>query len=256
MTASTANVYEGAATVYTLTASAAATTATTVDFSVVPGNSTAADQGTSTTNLNDFAAGAFNPTTATIAVGALTTTYTVTSATDSLTELPESYSVKAVTGTTTLATAITSLLDGAVAGSIFTLTNAGDTLTPTSVTATSKTTSGDDTFRATATGDLTSADYIDAGAGTDTLNATVTANATAIAPTLANLENITLTVTGANATVTTFNATNVTGVTNVTIKDAVAISQSAYSALVMKQSALPICSKLRPSESPAVAALL
>ncbi|MBK7001568.1 MAG: hypothetical protein IPH35_16785 [Rhodoferax sp.] len=45
----------------TLTASAASVTATTIDFSVVPGDATAADQGTSNTNLNDFASGAFNP---------------------------------------------------------------------------------------------------------------------------------------------------------------------------------------------------
>ncbi|MBV5345313.1 MAG: hypothetical protein JZU63_07200, partial [Rhodoferax sp.] len=133
--------------------------------------------------MNDFAAGAFNPTSVVMAAGATTATYTVTSATDSLTELPESYSVKAMTGTTTLATVTTSLLDGAVAGSIFTLTGSGDTFTPTSVTATSKTTSGDDTFRATTTGDLASADFIDAGGGTaDTLTAAVTANTTAIAP--------------------------------------------------------------------------
>lgn len=120
-----ASVYEGAAITYTLTASAPASVATTVDFSVVPGASTAAnDQGTGLTNLNDFTQSSFNPTSFVIAAGATTATYVVTSATDSLTELPETYSVKAVIGGTEVATVSTTLLDGisATAGQTFTLT--------------------------------------------------------------------------------------------------------------------------------------
>ncbi|MBV5345312.1 MAG: hypothetical protein JZU63_07195, partial [Rhodoferax sp.] len=48
LTANPTTVYEGAAIVYTLTASAPALTTTTIDFSVVPGSTTAADQGSST----------------------------------------------------------------------------------------------------------------------------------------------------------------------------------------------------------------
>lgn len=122
-------VYEGAAITYTLTASAPASTATTVDFSVVPGAASGTgDQGTNLTNLNDFTQSSFNPTSFVIAAGKDTATYVVTSATDTLTELTETYSVKAVIGTTEVATKTTTLLDGisATAGQTFTLTTGID----------------------------------------------------------------------------------------------------------------------------------
>ncbi len=177
LTASAANVFEGVAITYTLTASAASTTATSVDFSVVPGDPAAANVGTNNTNLADFAQGAFNPTTVVMAAGATTATYTVTSLADTITELPENYSVKAVIGGTTVATKTTSLLDGGgtgpgAVGTTFTLTNSVETLTGTS---------GNDTFNAivdttgaTVLSTLNSGDSINGGAGTDKLNVTYT----------------------------------------------------------------------------------
>lgn len=168
LTASAASVFEGVGITYTLTASAASTTATSIDFSVTPGDAAAANQGTGNTNLNDFAQGVFNPATVVLAAGATTATYTVTSSNDAITELPENYSVKAVIGTTTVATATTSLLDGTSAGGqTFTLTTGVDTVAGTA---------GNDTINANPgasnANTFTALDNIDGGAGTDTLNVT------------------------------------------------------------------------------------
>jgi len=130
----------------------------------------------------------------------------------------------AVSGvSTTIAAASTS----SVTGPTFTLSANADTLDPASATASLKTTTGDDTFRAPTDGFLTSADFIDAGAGTDTLTASITANSQTIAPVLKNLELITLTVAAANEKTLVFNALEATSATSITIKDAGAISNNA-----------------------------
>lgn len=174
LTASASSVYEGAAITYTLTASAASSSATTVDFSVVAGDVNAANAGTSTTNMNDFASGAFNPSTATIAAGSKTATFVVTSASDSLTELPENYSVKAVSGTSTLATITTSLLDGTSStssstGTTFTLTSGVDGASSFTGGASADTFNG--IHSATASSKtFNSFDVISGGSGSDILN--------------------------------------------------------------------------------------
>jgi len=96
--------------VYTVTAGAAVAADTDVVFTVEPGDSAAADQGTGTTNLNDFVTGTFNPVTVTILAGETTATFSVTGSVDGITELSETYSVSAVVDGTTL-TETTTLLD-------------------------------------------------------------------------------------------------------------------------------------------------
>ncbi|MCH9639497.1 MAG: hypothetical protein K0U40_08395 [Betaproteobacteria bacterium] len=110
LTATADSVNEGGALVYTVTASEAVTADTDVVFTVEPGDSAAADQGTGTTNLNDFVTGTFNPVTVTILAGQTTATFSVTGAVDGITELAETYSVKAVVDGAEL-TETTTLLD-------------------------------------------------------------------------------------------------------------------------------------------------
>jgi S-layer protein len=199
LTASAASVYEGAGITYTLTASAPVAVDTVVDFSVVPGDAAAGDQGTSNTNLNDFAAGAFNPTSVTIKAGATTATYGVTSSTDTKTELPETYTVKAVSGTATLATKSTTLLDGTGAdvGKTYTLTTGVDS------GASFVGTASNDTYDALAT-TLTALDSLDGAGGTDVLNVSDVNAAGAqtytvpASVTMANIETLNVTVASDN----------------------------------------------------------
>lgn len=102
------------------------------------------------------------------------------------------YSVNTANTSTDLATlkaAVVTSSTGVVSnpGQVFTLTAGADTLTPTSVTTATKTTAGDDTIRVVVAGDLATTDYVDAGAGTDTLNQTVGLVA-AINPALKDVE--------------------------------------------------------------------
>ncbi len=100
-----------------------------------------------------------------------------------------------------------------------------DNFASNSAVAASKTTAGDDLFRAVVNNSLETNDAIDAGAGNDTVKANVSANAatTTIQPLLKDLENVFLnatvtggagatagTVAGANASVV-FDATDATG---------------------------------------------
>jgi|GEM_PF-469681 len=153
-----ASVAEGNSATYTVTANQAVTVDTVVTFSVVAGDVAAANQGTSNTNLNDFAGGSFNPTTVTILAGQTTATFTVAAADDSVIELPENYLVTAtVVGETGTMTATTSLLDST--GKIFALTTGIDTIVGSA---------NDDTINGTEL-TLTGLDSINGGAGTDTL---------------------------------------------------------------------------------------
>lgn len=76
-------------------------------------------------------------------------------------------------------------------GTTFTLTGGADTFSPDTAVAANKTTGGDDTFRAVAAGDLATADFIDGGAGNDTL--TVADLALAATPVVKNVETINVT---------------------------------------------------------------
>jgi len=170
------SVNEGEAATFTVTASAAVVADTTVTFQLKAGDATAANQGTTTTNLNDFGAGAFNLVTKTIPAGQTSVTFDVTALADNITELTETYSVEVKVGATTL-TKTVSVLDGQVgAGQTYTLTTGADNI-PGTV--------GNDIINGfsaaganAATDTLTVTDIIDGGAGTDTLNITNTADAT------------------------------------------------------------------------------
>ena len=115
-----------------------------------------------------------------------------------------------------------------VEGGTFTLTASADTISPTSATAATKSTAGNDTFRAPADGNLGTADFIDGGDGTDTLTAAATAASQTLAPTLKSVEAVAVTVTAANAQTFTFDASSVTGANTITIKDSAAVSQDDY----------------------------
>ena len=136
--------------------------------------------------------------------------------------------------TSSLSTTISSAVSASTTttGSTFTLSAGSDTLDPASATAASKSTSGDDTFRAPTDGFLTSADYIDGGAGNDTLTASITAASQTIAPVLKNVETVTLTVTPADTKTLTINASEFTGANTVSIKDAGAASMAAHDELI------------------------
>ncbi len=100
------------------------------------------------------------------------------------------------------------------------LTTSTDVVTPTAITAANKTTAGDDLIYATDNGALGTADVIDGGAGNDTIFSAQTANAQTIAPTISNVEVITITHTVTNQKNITFNGANVTNLTTLNIKDA------------------------------------
>jgi RTX calcium-binding nonapeptide repeat (4 copies) len=187
------SVLEGQALTYTVTASQPVTEDTVVAFNVVPSNTTAADQGTSDTNLNDFAPGSFNPVSVTIFAGETTATFEVTAANDGVTELPENFSVTAEVNGETL-TESTQLLDGAGA---FKLTVDGDNFTGTA---------NDDVFSAIPAQDgasnlidtLQNVDVLDGGDGWDQLNATLEGNpAGTIAPSLTSVEAVNARFSGA-----------------------------------------------------------
>lgn len=169
-----ASINEGADNTFTVTAvdangdPIAVTADTTVTLKVIPGSTTAADQGTETTNLNDFGSGAFNLVTKTIPAGQTSVSFTVTGLADAITELTETYSVEVKVGNEVFTKTI-NLLDGEVgAGKTFMLTIGADTITGTS---------GNDTIKALSVGadgaaatTLSGFDAIDGGAGVDTLN--------------------------------------------------------------------------------------
>ena len=167
---------EGAGQTYTVTAvdkdgkPVVPPAGTKVEFAITPGNATAGDQGTNTTNLNDFAEGSFNPKTVTFADNATTSTFVVEGVSDDLTELPESYTVTAtIVGFETAPLKVTNelLLDGAGVGGgkTFMLTTGTDTFTGTS---------GNDTFTANAAAVIDPAtgnqNNVDTAQAVDTLN--------------------------------------------------------------------------------------
>lgn len=208
-----ATLTEGSSMTYTLTASKPVEEDTDVVFTLVAGDTEAGDQGTNSTNLNDFAAGAFNPVTVTIPAGASTATFTVTAVDDGLTELSESFRVRAeVAGQTVVER--TSLLDSDV--QTFTLTRGEDNLTGTD---------GNDLFVAPVIQDnagvsrntLENIDILNGGGGTDTLDATLFNNTAT--PLLQSIENINVRYAG----VETLNLSSATGVEQVIIQLSTAV---------------------------------
>ena len=173
-------VQEGDAAVFTITASKAVTEDTVVTFTVVPDDAMAADQGTNSTNLNDFSAGSFSPKTVTILAGETTATFSVSGSVDGITELPEAFSVTAEVGGDTL-TATADMLDGA---GTFVLTTAQDNI----VGAT-----GDDTIIGLVDGSnntLTLGDQINGNDGTDTLSITADTGFNLSLATLTSIEKM------------------------------------------------------------------
>ena len=123
----------------------------------------------------------------------------------------------------TAATAAPPVTPPVTPGQIFTLTTGTDNFNPTSAVAGNKTTDGNDTFRAVTAGELTSADVINGGGGTDTLNAAASDGQT-IKPLLTSVEVINLTVAGPTSTAAssaTLDLGDSTGVTEVWLKDGV-----------------------------------
>ena len=134
-------------------------------------------------------------------------------------------SASLTTATTALATTVSSVVStgSSSSGQTFTLTNGTDNFNPTSAVAGNKTTDGNDTFRAVTSGELTSADVINGGGGTDTLNAAASDGQT-IKPLLTSVEVINLTVAGPTSTAAssaTLDLGDSTGVTEVWLKDGV-----------------------------------
>jgi len=117
-------------------------------------------------------------------------------------------------------------------GLSFALTSGTDVFQPNSATAASKTTANDDTIRGGANGDLASSDIIDAGAGNDTLTANVTSAGQVLAPSISNVETVTLAMTAVNSKTFTLNATDITGADIINIKNAGAVSMSASDELI------------------------
>jgi hypothetical protein len=125
LTAAT-QAYEGEAAAFTVTASRAVEADTPVTLQLVAGDVSAADQGTATTNMNDFAGGAFNLKTATILAGQTSATLNVTALLDTITEFTETYSVIVTVGSDTWTETVNVLDGGGIAGQTFTLTTSID----------------------------------------------------------------------------------------------------------------------------------
>lgn len=219
LTAAANSVNEGNSLAFTVTASEVIDQDVKVTFTLIPGDTAAPNQGSTTTNLNDFAGGAFNPVSVTIPAGSNTATFNVTPLNDGLTELGETFSVQAVVAGNTF-TQQGTVLDG-TSGQTFTLKIGEDRLTGTA---------GNDTFNAPAleqqgggvADSLENIDILDGGAGVDTLNATVNAGVP-VTPSLSNIENVELRVTTAGGAID-FAAS--TGVQSVTIQNSTAATGS------------------------------
>jgi len=225
LTADKTSAEEGATTVYTVKASEALIDPVDVVFTLQPGDGLAVNAGTANTNTADFATGAFNPTTVTIAAGADTATFDVVAVNDATTELQESYSVKAEVAGETL-TVSSKVVDATGAGGVgqtFTLTtgiNAVGGVSPNLLgSANSYGTDGDDTIVALidavtpANDTLNALDSVDGGLGNNsmTLNM-VGAAALPGGITISNVQTINARGSGA----VTLDLTAAAGITGVT----------------------------------------
>lgn len=127
------------------------------------------------------------------------------------------------TATTTTTTDTTTTTTTSTEGVIIALGTGADAIGPNALTATAKTTAGDDILRAGSNGELTSSDYIDGGDGSDSLTAAVTegAAATTIKPMLTSVETVKVTMTAISGdTVTTFNLSDSTGLNSLEVVNA------------------------------------
>jgi len=215
-----ASVEEGSVQTYTVTASEPVKEETKVVFTLVPVGG--ADTNTNGTNTSDFAQGAFNPTTVTIPVGGTTATFNVAPRNDSVTELPESYTVRAVVAGVTLEQT-GDVLDGTsaeVIGQTFMLTKGLDNVAGTS---------GNDTIigsidsGAGANAELntlSSIDIINGGAGTDTLKV-AHASGTVTLGSLSNVEIVE--IDSADAAGMTVNSSSISGITNLNVVKAAGV---------------------------------
>jgi len=182
LTTDAAATPEGVAKVFTVEANQPVTEDTVVTFNVQAGDETAADQGTTLTNMNDFAGGTFAEQTATIAAGETTATFEVTGANDGITEYNETYSVSVDVAGETL-TAEGTLTDGAGTYRLTTGVDEAPDFTGTDY---------DDTFKAQNDGtddQWTPLDALDGGLGNDEFQFVTTADFNAI-PGSTSLDNI------------------------------------------------------------------
>lgn len=213
-----AEVTEGKSISFTVESSVAVDADTTVTFEVEATGPTAADQGTSTTNLNDFAQGTFNPNALTMTKGTNSVTFTLDTTNDQLTELVETFKIKATVGGTTLEKEI-NLLDGGITTQ--SLTKGIDDLIGTS---------GDDTFTGLIAdggtdSTLNSLDKINGSEGNDTLVIQYTTTApnpfTALPAglQLSSIENITIASADDVGAVggTEFDFSSITGLTGLNV---------------------------------------
>jgi len=238
ITADKTSAEEGATTVYTVKASEAVIDPVDVVFTLQPGDGLAVNAGTANTNTADFATGAFNPTTVTMAAGADTATFDVVAVNDATTELQESYSVKAeITGQPTLNLS-SKVVDATGAGGVgqtFTLTTGIDTIPGLIGSANSAGTDGNDTIVALldsvgTTETLTALDKIDGGLGNNTMTLNAIGAVAAVDLDVATITNVqTINVRGtaavvmdltANAGITGVTALNSTQSTGATLKAA------------------------------------
>lgn len=213
LTAASAEINEGVANTFTVTASEAVAVDTEVTFQLALG----------TAQLEDFGAGSFNPAKVTIKAGEKTASYAYTAIANDGTELSETYSVSATVGGVAVGTANVTILDGGVgAGETFTLTNGVDSGSAFIGTA------GNDTFNAArnATGETwTTGDVVDGGQGNDTINIIMTgAYATPVAAKISNIETINIT---SGATGSVVDSTTWTGATALNVNAPGAITATA-----------------------------
>lgn len=105
------------------------------------------------------------------------------------------------------ATAVATMVAASTPGSTYTLTSSGDVLTGTAL---------NDIIYAVNSGDLSSSDVIDGGAGTDTLEATMAAADNSLRPVLKNVENLKFNLSDGGGTAThTFDFDRSSGISSV-----------------------------------------
>lgn len=220
LTESSDQISEGETNAITATLNAAATEDTTVTFQLAPGDATAANQGTNTTNLNDFAGGAFNPVNATIKAGETSVTFGVTALTDGITELPETYTVSATLNGVTKSETST-ILDGVVGnGQTYNLTKIADTTLGNTAFGDTYVASIIDTGGGETT--LNPGDILNGGAGEDVLSVSISGNAgaggtTTSAVTASDIETLRVTNFETNTGVSTISAALMSDLTKVEV---------------------------------------
>lgn len=223
--AAATQVNEGSVLAFTVTLAEAAAVDTVVTFQLKPGNAAAIDAGTTDTNLQDFAGGAFNPVTVTILAGQTTATFNAAPINDGITEFAETFSVAATVNGVTQSQSAT-VLDGSVSsGQTFTLTQNVDVIPGLIGSKGTTNTSGDDLVIAGegslgGSHTLGSSDVINTGDGIDRMNLrladvaaqTTTMSGQIVTPNMTSVEQVYVQAL-TNGTFNAINAINVTGTT-------------------------------------------